>query len=548
MPSFAIMDVQKGVRQDMTTIKLAKAFSPESENVYMTKGKVKRMKGRATEFTNASVQQAVPDGFPIIHYHLHNDVRNDIEYIFVFTKSHIYRWNTESDSFVLFYTSPTADVELWDTVDFDDKIIATSNKDLVQVWSDGGTGGSADVAFADLDSASGLDLDGAGTFLTRAKYVTVYENYLHLGYTTEDSGTIFKDRRRHSAQGDPTDFDETGVSGTGAKDFIGRGEVKGFAIYTANAANLLITFTKDGVKGSIQTSWLTTDELVFENNEVNSSIGLLATHSVVNDDDGNVYYWATDYTIRKLFDPNVLSNALEDLVGGINQTLQDNIEASFIDEFNWLAWSLPESDSSTGNDRVIYYDLNETRKNGIDIWYRASWTVRAFGSWTRQETLSIDGLDALYSTIDTIGLETIDSVAQRAGFPLDLVSDYSGNSFTLHQAENDAGSDFTGTLIIVTDFSEKGSPIIFKRVVEGISHIYNAESTDNFTVTHSYKQDDDGDWQGSDSLNLEGTGEFVYKFIPYDLRSRLFKFRQQATNKFEWNGLVINQFIFDGMQ
>ena len=179
------MDIPKGMRQDMTTIKLAKAFSPESENVYLTKGKAKRMKGRLKEFVDSNEAKVeVADGNPIIHYHLHNDVRNDIEYIFVYTKRNVYRWLPESLAYSsTFYTSGS-DVILWDSISWDDKIISTSNKDFVQTWSDGGTGGSADTSFADLGTVdSGLDLDGGTTFLTRAKYATVYENFLFLGYT-----------------------------------------------------------------------------------------------------------------------------------------------------------------------------------------------------------------------------------------------------------------------------------------------------------------------------------------------------------------------------
>ncbi len=539
------MDIPKGMRQDMTTVKLAKAFSPESENVYLTKGKARRMKGRLKEFIDDN-GDLVPtsDGNPIIHYHNHSDVRNNIEYVFVYTKKNVYRWIPATKSFSLFYTSPT-DVSLWDTVSWDDRVISTSNKDLVQTWSDGGASGSADAAFSDLDSASGLDLDGGVTFLTRAKYATVYENFLFLGHTTE-GGSVFPDRRRHSSQGVPDDFDETGSGNTGGKDFIGRGEIKGFGIYTANASNLLITFMKDGVKGSVQSSWLTSDDLVFENSEINNTIGLLATHSVVNDKFGNIYYYATDYTIRKLFDPNTLSDALEDLVSGINLTLQEDIEAAFIDEFNWIAWSLPESDSSTGNDRVIYYDINQSLKNGIDIWYRASWVVRAFGTWTRQETLTIDGLDTISDTIDGIPLETIDSTEIRTGFPFELASDYSGNTFSLHQSSQDAGVDFIGTLVLVTDLSDKGTPTHFKRITDGITHIFNAESSSGFTATFTYKEDGDANWMGSDSADFEAAGEFVQPFIPYDLRSKLFKFRIQSTNRFDWNGLVVEDFIFDG--
>lgn len=630
---FAIMDNILGHREDMAHIKLNKAFSPESENVFLFQGEARRMRGRLKDFTDAtftsgtvtvvdgsptvtgastawksgtlkplwgsddlaaatgrqiiitdsggtahthtikSVDSATqitldtnysgtgegglsyvlgvsgakiitPDENPIIHYHTHNDDRNSIEYIFAFTKAHIYRWMPIYSASVLYYTNPGSDITLWDTAEINDKVIATSNKDFVQVWSDG-AGSSADTSFADMGTVdSGLDLDGGSTYLTRAKYVIVYENTVFFGYTTE-GGSVYPFRRRYSTVGDETDYDETGTGDTGHNDFLGRGAIRGFGLYTANNANLLITFMKDGVKGSIQASWLTTADVVFENNELNSSIGLLATHSVINDKDGNLYFYATDYTIRKLFDPNPISKAIEDTVKGISLTYEDYIEATFIDRFNFLAWSIPKSPDSTGNDRVIYYDVQESRIAGVHIWYRGSWAVRAFGNWTRQTTLTIDTLDTLYSTIDGIGLESIDSVEVRTGFALDLASDYSGYTFALHASETDDGSDYIGTLVIATDLSDKGTPTIKKRINNGITHFYKAESSDIFTVTHTHKRENDGAWQNTGASNLNGTGRTTRSHIPCDIRSRDFLFRQQATNRFSWLGCVVD-FEWDG--
>jgi len=630
---FAVMDNILGHREDMAHIKLNKAFSPESENVFLFQGEAKRMKGRLKDFTDItytsgtvavtdgsavvtgtstawksgtlkplwgsddlaaatgrqiiitdsnevehthtikSVDSATqitldtnysgttegslsyvigvagdkiitPDENTIIHYHTHNDDRNSIEYIFAFTKSHIYRWMPIYSAFVLYYTNPGNDVTLWDTAEINDKVVATSYQDYVQIWSDG-AGGSADTAFADMGVADHGILIATGTYMTKAKYVAVYENALFFGYT-EEAGSVYPFRRRNSTVGDETDFNEDGTGDTGHNDFLGKGVIKGFGIYTANNANLFITFMKDGVTGSIQASWLTTADVVFENNELNNSIGLLATHSVVNDKDGNLYFYATDYTIRKLFDPNPISKPIEDTVKGISLTYEDYIEATFIDRFNFLAWSIPESPSSTGNDRVIYYDVNESRNVGVDIWYRGSWPVRAFGSWTRQTTLTIDTLDTLYSSIDGIGLESIDSVEIRAGFPLDLASDYSGYTFALHASETDDGSDYTGTLVIATDLSDKRTPTIYKRINNGITHFYNSESSSDFTVTHTYKRENDANWQnGLGDSNIYGTGRTTRSHIPCNIRSRDFLFRQQATNRFSWLGCVFD-FEMDG--
>lgn len=480
-----------------------------------------------------------PDENPIIHYHLHNDDRNSIEYIFAFTKSHIYRWFPSYSSFMLYYTNPGSDVTLWDTAEINDKVIATSNRDYVQVWSDGGATGSADTAFADMGTADkGLDLDGGTTYLQKAKYVKVYENTVFFGYTTE-GGSVYPYRRRHSTVGDETDYDETGTGDTGHKDFLGRGVIAGFGIYTANNANLLITFMRDGVKGSIQSSWLTTEDTVFENAELNNSIGLLAAHSVVNDKEGNLYYYATDYTIRKLFNPNPISKPIKNTVQGINIALEANIKSTFIDYYNWLAWSIPESAGSTENDRTIYYDVNESRTAGVHIWYKASWGVRAFGNYTRQTTLTIDGLDAIYSSIDGISMETIDSVEIRAGFAYDLASDYSGYTYDLHMAEKDNGADYMGTLVISTDLSDKGTPTIKKRINYGIDHFFKAELAEDLTVTHTFKGEDDANWKALGTSDLYGKGRRTLSHIGCDIRSREFLFRQQATNRFSWLGCVI---------
>ncbi|GAH51386.1 unnamed protein product, partial [marine sediment metagenome] len=103
------------------------------------------------------------------------------------------------------------------------------------VWSDG-AGSSADTSFADMGTADSGILYETGKYLTRAKYVAVYENTLFLGYTTED-GNVYPFRRRNSTVDDETDFNVDGTGDTGKKDFLGRGVIKGFGLYTANNAN-----------------------------------------------------------------------------------------------------------------------------------------------------------------------------------------------------------------------------------------------------------------------------------------------------------------------
>lgn len=640
MPSFAILDNIKGIREDLPHIKLNKAFSPESEDVMLFEGEAKRIKGRGRDFidvtyivgtvtiengsavvtgagtawgssplfpawgsddlaastgrqikitdgegtvhthTIKSVDSATqitldtnistsatggdlanlsyvigvlgnhiktPDENTVIHYHTHNDARQDIEYAFVFTKLNIYRWDGTYSAFYKYtisggYTETT----LWDTVDYNDNVVATNGIDLVQIWSNGGPSGSVDTAFGNMGSASGIRVSSSA-FMTFARYVTAYENYLIFGYT-EEGGSIFPYRRRRSSLSDETNFNVDSTGDAGKKDFLARGAIKGFGIYTANNANRLITFMKNGVTGSIQISWLVIDDLVLENDELNNIIGLLATHSVVNDKAGNLYYLATDFTIKRLFadDDVALSRGIQSTIKGIHTTLLENVVGTFIDELNWLSWAIPKDGSSTGNDVLVNYDVEESKIAGIDIWYKEPRAVRAFGHYTRQTTLTIDQLDTLSTTIDGLdvsGLPTIDTVAARTGFPLNLASDYTGKSFDLHQAETDDQNTYTGTLVLAFDLTESRALNLNKRINEGITFYFNAVSSGDCDI--SYKLEDNANWSAERSISLVGTGRTVRPFLDYDIRSRDFLFRIQGSNAFSFLGLIVT-FIFDG--
>lgn len=520
-----------GVAENVPQVRLNKAFSPESENIILRYDEARRIQGRLKEFLDGDGDKVqTPDANPVIHYYRHLD-KNDVEYEFVFTKAHIYRWVQATTSFLEQFAC-SSDCTMWESVSFNGKVIATNNVDKVIVWDE--TTPATD--FAALDSASGLDTDGGTTYVTKAKYLTTYEGYVIIGFTTE-GGTVYPYCERWCSYGDETDWQSTGGSGdAGSKDFKeGKGRLKGFGKYLAYNTNLLIVFKE----WSWWPQWLVESADVFNVGE-GGTVGLLATHSTVNDKDGKLYFIGSDYTIRELRE-GVISQRIDKTMRAINTTYQDYIESTFIDEYNELWWSIPSTGSSTGNDKVVAYNVEEK------TWETHDFAIRAFGDFTRQTSYTIDQLVDVSATIDGLdaSMATIDSVENIVGFPLDLASDYSGYTYDLHSSQTDMGSSYTGSLVLVTDLTDKKSIQLFKRA-NNLKLFFNGEGTSDYEVTVYAKEDFAASWTSLGSVSLNGNEEIIAVDLPCDLRFRTGKFKLEASNKMEFLGMIIDYFLDGG--
>ncbi|GAG89180.1 unnamed protein product, partial [marine sediment metagenome] len=205
------------------------------------------------------------------------------EYLLVFTKKHIYYWNENTPGYEEVFEVVGVGVFCteWHTRTFNDKVIATNNVDKVLEWYPAIAGG----LFLPLDTTSGINYGTAETpeYLTKAKYVEVFENYLFLGYTYEN-GASKPQNIRWSDLLDEADW-KTGDAGgatIGGRDFVtGIINYKGF----------LIIFKEE----SIHQQWLTeasTD--IFNNQPLSTRLGCKASHSIVMDDKENLYFFASD--------------------------------------------------------------------------------------------------------------------------------------------------------------------------------------------------------------------------------------------------------------
>jgi hypothetical protein len=522
---FGILSDFMGDREDIPNIKLPNAYMPESSGVFLQRGLLRTIpganEGAFVDSNSAKVQ--TPDGNPIIRIVRHVSAAG-VEYVFAFTKAHIYKWDETNKQYDLFFTCGS-DCTLWDTTIIDGKIIAVNGVDKVIVWDETTPG----TIFAPLGSASGLDLDGGTSYITCAKYCAECEGYLILGATTEN-GTYRGRRERWSSYNDVSDFNVNGNGDTYFKDFLkGSDVLKGFGNYSFGGTNFLVVFKEF----SIYVQWLVDSLDVWNTDRLAGSVGLLATHSACNDKEGNLYYFASDYTVRK-FRGGIISMPKDVTIRGINITYQDYIESTFIDSYNQIWWSIPSDISSTGNDKVVALNLD------YNVWHDYPFAIRAFGDWSRQESYTIDGLDAISATIDGLDAELpyIDYVSNIAGFPLDIASDYSGYTYILHTSETEKGSSLTRKFVISTDLENKMALGWYKRVSK--MYVYIAGRGAEGTIALSAKRDNEVNWQSLGTISLESTNAFTIVEISPDIRARHFLIKGESSSLFDVVGILFD--------
>lgn len=471
---------------------------------------------------------------PIIKYHRHVKQATGTEYLLLGTAYHILLWVPSSYSLSVKFTCTTpGNVTNWEIITHIDNVYATNDDDLVLIWDVQSDPGN-DFEGLD-DSTNGLDLDGGSTYLTKAKYIVSFEGYLIVGYTTEGAGAnnVKAQRIRWSSQNDPTDWDATGSGDTNYKDFTNTPDfLTGFGRY----ANFLIIAKEK----RMHRGWLTTEDTVFEWVEELIKVGCLASHSLVNDKAGRLYWLGNDLSVRELNSPLPIHTRFEKTMRNLNTSKTGYAQARYIEEFGeiWFALTVGSSDT---NNRIISYNPDTGES------YQYYLPIRAFGEFTQQTVYTYDTLP--YDTYEEWGLEWLiyDTSVNVVGFPLDLGSDYSGYTYRLHGSDNDAGSSYERNMIFTTTLAaEKAGLNQYKRVNDGIDFYFNRESSGSVTI--EYKEDKESSWQSLDSVSLVDSDEpdIVVVHVPCDLRARVFDFQLRSSDYFEFLGMAFNDVVLDG--
>jgi len=476
---------------------------------------------------------------PIIRYHRHVKEKDSTEYILVGTAYNIFLWNYTGRTFTVKHTCASACTR-WEMVTHMDNVYATNNIDKVLWWNIEDSAGNNFVVLDDADE--GLEYDnGNSKYITKAKHITSFERYLIIGYVTDSDGDVHPARVIGAAQeseGASIDFNYTdGSSDAWVKDFLNTPTgIMGFARW----GNNIIVGTGPDYLGRIYRGWVTTEDTVFGWVEDISKVGVMSGDTFVNSKDGRLFFLATDMTIRELNNPEPISSLIDLTVRGINTSVSEYAQATFIDKYNSIALAVPTGSSETNN-KLLMIDVDKR------TWFIQDIAIRAFGDYTQQEVYTYNTLP--FDTYDDWGAAWLiyDTEVNVLGFPLDICSDYSGYTYDLFRADKDAGSAITGTLIIGTSLDAKRATLHrFKRVNNGIDLYFNREAEGS--VALEVKRNNEADWQPVGSASLADTDlpEIVVKHIPCDIRAKYFQFQLSSDDYFEFLGMSFSDFELEG--
>lgn len=428
---FGIFSPTMGLKKDFPVVLISKVFTPDNSNILLKDGKIIRRKMREKDLlTTEEAKVQTPDGNPIIRYHTFVKRSTGTQYFLAFTKSHIYHWNSSTEEFdtkwtnhnisvdTIFFTHNAvsadtitdndngfvtagfvagdkititgdsenngdytivtvavglltlidsdvlitevvgddivivANCENWEVVSYNDKVIATNNVDKVLVWTTVSN-------FEPLDTTNGIEYE-TGIYLTKAKYLTVFENYLILGYTYEN-GNYYPQRFRWNDIGDETEW----ITGTSGSTEVGKSDfIKGFGHYQG----LLIVFKEK----SYYKYWLVATVLIFNGTFLSMEIGCRCSGSIVNDDKGRLYWYASDGTFKEITTGTILKEIQTDIIDKIYKTSIDKIKSTFVGETGEIWWSLPIENRL--NNKIITF--KEGKCGQLDL------AIPAFGNYT----------------------------------------------------------------------------------------------------------------------------------------------------------------------
>lgn len=526
---FGILNDVLGRWEGLPHIKLPAACVSD-ETVWMTyrEGALRRMPGRKATFLSSGSPVQTPDTHPIIHWHYHRKT-NDEEYVFGFTKDHAYRWNPGGSAWVLAWTCSSS-CDHWSTANFGPYVVAVNGVDKVIKWLDTAPTDPFSVLG---DPTNGLNIGGSN-WCTGANYILEAENYLIL-FGTTDAGTYKSNRRRWCSWGDLTDWDSssTKTGDAGFNDLEANNVIRGAGIYSVGGATRVITFTDK----LIDMMWLTTDVTVWNGQTVVRGTGGVGAASIVGEPSGNLYFLASDRTIRQLFASGPLSDGIAPTLRNVPAEKIGQACATYVPELDQLWWCVPSHADSTGNDLVLMLD----RQTGA--WNTAPMDIRAFGFYRTQSAYTIDTIP--FPSIDSIAWPSIDYAGGGTGYPLLLGSDHAGYGHSCLADTQDKGTAYTGRAALATTLTKNGGVTEYKRL-HGL-WLFLAPGSPSNEVAVAVRPDHKGSYRFLKNVDLtdDGDGKEIVRWVPFDARCRHLCLQVESQAPFALIGVVFD-FDFDG--
>lgn len=448
-----------------------------------------------------------PDGNPALDYQTLT-LSDGTERLCGFTADHIYYWNTTLTQWDTLHTCASS-CTYWSAAKYGDNLCATNNVDRPVYWD----GNTANV-FEDIDTQY---TSSSADYVSKAKFISSYHNYLFLGNVELSSGTRYQSYVYYSTIGEGITtggWIQAAGADAGSAYVEGAGDITGgFGHYSG----YLIVFKRR----SIRKFWFCALSIPFEQSELSPDIGCIAPGSVGNDWDGDLYYYGSDKAFHGMTAGNI-SPAIDKTARDINPSLVEKIRYIAVDEYKELRWSIGFGNSATDNNKIVVYKPAERRwDTDMDI------AVTAFGTYTQQSSWTWDTLP--YNTWDEWGWDSWDAIDASADFPVDICSDASGYTYALHGGYLDDGSEYESSFVITTDLADKRGLMQNKRITQ--IYLYVQKETSG-TLSLSVKKDNESSWQSLGSVSLTGTKTILRQRLSVDTTARHFLIKTTGNTAF----------------
>lgn len=469
----------------------------------------------STDPDNAGFRQVpIPDGNPIIRYERFILSDGITEMLVAFTKAHIYFWQSATTTWNLIFTC-SGDCEYWDATIYGNWLCATNNIDRPIKWD-----GDSGTTFSNIDtqlSASTSD------YVIKARFIQSYKNYLFLGCVVYADGSVnYPDYVVWSNIGegvlDSGFRQDTGKDG-GTAYIDGNGDISGgFGVWQG----YLCVFKRY----SIRKVWYVGGAIPFNQENLNPAVGCVSPGSIVNDKDGNLFYYGTDKSFREV-SLGSISAGLVKTARDINPEYVMNVRSVYVHEYDELWWAIPYDNDATDNNKIITFKAGK--------WGVRDIAVVSFGVYVRQYEVTWDTLP--YLDWDSWSWDTWDTTDANTDFPIDICSDSSGLTYEVHGAFNDKGDDYTSYFVMTTDLANKQALSVYKRILQMYFYFRDNGSDSDETANIYIKRDTETNWQSLGSVNLSGSEAIIRKRLAVDVRGRHFEIKVSSTDAFNFIGV-----------
>ena len=360
--------------------------------------------------------------------------------------------------------------DFWKFTQFGTNIIATNHADNIQKFNQG-----TDSLFSDLVAL-------------KAKYITVINNFVVAGYTTESS-TTYNQRVKWSALNDSSDWTPSQATQSGYQDIVGEhGNLVGIV---GGESSGIVFFEKAIYRMSYEGT-----PLIFRFDKISDNIGAFCDKSIVSF--GNMIFFLAQDGFYKLTGGQQLAPIGNGKVDDFfYKDLTSNLDGvcGAVDPNNSVVvWSYrgsgATSTSSVNNKLIIYnYSVDKwSTGSGLDLQFISSASQEAF---TTLESLDVLGdLDNLPKSLDSYFYG--EGIVGLAGF----------------NSENKFGKFISTSLSATVDTTEfegakgrRSSIINVRPIVDGddnsttvtVTPITRASQLDNISVGTAVSTQDSGD-------------------------------------------------------